>query len=112
MPSSRGCVVETEPLDDAGTEVLDQHVRLGDEALHRIDVGRILEVGSEAELAAVDGVKEDRVAADLGVGEIKPTAQVAAIGRSILITRAPRSPGLSAANGPSDRAHPICHMSH
>ena len=50
------------------------------EAFDGRDVGRILEVGGEAELAAVDGVKEGRIAADLGVGQIEAAAEIAPVG--------------------------------
>ena len=73
------CVVEPETLDDARAEVLYDHVGFADKALHRGDVGRILEVGREAELAAIDGVKEGRVAADLGVGQVEAAAEVAPV---------------------------------
>src|SRR6185312_2122154 len=73
-------VVEPQPFDDAGTEVLDDHVGLADEAFDGLDVGRILEIGGEAELAAVDGVKKGRVAANLGVGQIEAPAEIAPIG--------------------------------
>ena len=72
-------VAEAEPLDDAGAEILDEHVGLADEVLERLKVGRVLEVEGDALLAAVDGVEQGRVAADLGIGEIEAAAQVAAL---------------------------------
>ena len=72
-------VVEAEPLDDAGPEILDQHVGLGEQPRQRLEVGRILQVDGKAFLVAVDGVEDGRVAADLGVAEIEPPRQVAAI---------------------------------
>ena len=47
--------------------------------LDRRDIGWVLEVGDEAELAAVDGVKKGRVAADLGVGQIEAAAEIAPV---------------------------------
>src|ERR1700722_1414072 len=70
----RGRVVETEAADYAGTEILDKDVRLSDQRFDCRDIGRILEVSSEAELAAIDGVKQRRIAAYLGIGEIEAAA--------------------------------------
>ncbi len=50
------------------------------QAAQRRQVGRVLEVDREALLAAVDGVEDRRIAADLGVAEIEPAREVAAVG--------------------------------
>src|SRR3984957_464481 len=70
----RGRVVETEAADYAGTEILDKDVRLTDQRFNCCDIGRILEVGGEAELASIDRVKERGIPAYLGIGEIEAPA--------------------------------------
>src|SRR5208282_1844342 len=69
-----------EALDDSGAEVLHDDIGLADEGLDGRDVGWILEVCGEAELAAIDRVKEGRVAANLGVGQVEAAAEIAAVG--------------------------------
>ena len=73
-------VVEAEPLDDAGPEILDQHVGLGEQraSAQSRSPASLRSIG-KAFLGAVDGVEDGRVAADLGVAEIEPPRQVAAI---------------------------------
>src|SRR5262249_52176199 len=65
--------------DDAGAEVLDQDVGLGDQRLHGRDVGWIFEVCGEAEFAAINGVEERGIAADLGVGKVKAAAEITSV---------------------------------
>ena len=72
-------MVEAETLDDAGPKILDQHVGLGEQPPQHLEVASILEVDRQAFLGTVDGVEDGRVAADLGVAEIEPPRQVAAI---------------------------------
>ena len=74
-----GLVGEAQPLDHAGPEILHQHVGPADQAFQGREVAGVLHVDGEAFLAAVDGMEQRRVAADLGVAEIKAAAQVAAV---------------------------------
>ena len=46
---------------------------------HGIEICGALEIGSKALLAAVYGVKQRRVPADLGIGEIETPAKIAAV---------------------------------
>ena len=48
-------------------------------ACSAVEVASILEVDRQAFLGAVDGVEDGGIAADLGVAEIEPPRQVAAI---------------------------------
>ena len=72
-------IIEPEPLDHPRAKILQHDVGLAEERLQRRDVRRILEVEREALLGTVDGVKQRRIAADLGVAEIQPPRQVAPV---------------------------------
>jgi hypothetical protein len=73
-------VLETEPqpLDDAGAEVLDEHVGAGDQLPQGPHVALALQVYGKALLGAVDGMEDGGIAA-LRVAEIKPAREIAAL---------------------------------
>ena len=54
-------------------------VGLAEQCPQRRQIVRVLQVDREAFLGAVDGVEDGRIAADLGVAEIEPARQVAAV---------------------------------
>ncbi len=72
-------VVQPQPFDDARPEVLDHNVGLREKPLQRSEIGLVLEVYRKAFLGAVDRMENRRVAADLGVAQIKPAGKIAAI---------------------------------
>ncbi len=52
-------VVESEPRHGIGPHVVDQHVRVGQQAVEHVQPGRFLQVERDAALAAI-GIEEDR----------------------------------------------------
>ena len=79
MDRADALVVEPQPRDHAGTEVLHHDVGAPQQLAQRSDVVRVLQIQREALLAPVDGVKERRISADLGIAEVESPAEVAAV---------------------------------
>ncbi len=70
-------VVQPDPLHDAGAEVLDEDVGMGDQLSDVGKVGGHLEVGRDGLLVAVHRVERDRVAVQHAAGERQGASDVA-----------------------------------
>jgi hypothetical protein len=69
--------VQAQALGDAGAEVHDGDIGLGDQALDPGTVARVLQVDGDPFLAPVDGLEEGALAGDRELGEVEFSADLA-----------------------------------
>ena len=72
-------VIKTEPTDNAGSEILDQHIGLTDQLPQRSQIFLVLQIDGEAFFAAIDRVKQGRVAAYFRIAQIEPARKITAV---------------------------------
>ncbi len=71
---------QPQPVHDAGAKIVDQHIGARHQPQHHRQIVGVLQVGGQALLAPVDGMKQRAVPIERQVGKVEIAAGVAAVG--------------------------------